>query len=126
MLGSTPAPDEATVRAALTVQFDACAGCRACVGYCSTFPLMFDLIHFDGAADRTAGDLTVAEQDRITDACVRCGKCVEACPYHYHVPTLADEALAMRRATGQLGLRRRAAEIVAPVWVKLAGGRRTV
>jgi Fe-S oxidoreductase len=101
-------PDEATVRTALTEQFDACHACQACVAYCDAFPLMFDLIHGRAAAvaddTRTAGDLTVAEQDRIADACVRCGRCVADCRFGFDVPALADRALRMRRATGQLSL----------------------
>jgi len=115
--------DEATVRGALTEQFDACNACRACVALCGVFPLMFDLIHGSGApADepRAAGDLTVADQDRIVDACVRCGACVEACPYGNDVPALADRALAMRRKTGQLPLRR--AFVLR--WRELVGRRR--
>jgi len=99
--------DEATVRASLTIQFDACNACRACVAYCAAFPLMFDLIEgFDGdaAGTRSAGDLTVADQDRIADTCTRCGDCVPACGYGYDVPGRFDQALAMRRATGQLPL----------------------
>jgi Fe-S oxidoreductase len=107
------APDEATVRADLTSQFDACDACRACVSYCAAFPLMFDLIHVVADPARSAGDLTVAEQDRITDACTRCGRCVEACGYGYDVPALADRGLAMRRATGQLSWRRRATDLLA-------------
>lgn len=87
---------------------------------------MFDLIHGDGAPGRAAGDLTAFDQDRITDACVRCGKCVDACPYEYDVPELADQALAMRRATGQISLRRRLGEVFAQVRVKMAANRRTV
>lgn len=118
--------DEATVRAALTVQFDACDHCRACVSYCDAFPLMFDLIHprpaeVGGSLVRAAGDLMAYEQDLITDACVRCGRCVEACPYGYDVPALAERALAMRRATGQLSWRRRAAELVARLRRRSAG-----
>jgi Fe-S oxidoreductase len=56
---------------------------------------------------RSAGDLTVAEQDRIADACVRCGRCVADCRFGFDVPALADEALRMRRATGQLSVRQR-------------------
>jgi ferredoxin len=101
--------DEPTVRNALTVAFDTCNGCRACVARCTVFPLMFDLIHgrnITVVEPRTAGDLTTAEQDRITDACTRCGACVPDCPHHIDLPALADEAVAMRRATGQLPLRR--------------------
>ncbi len=103
------------MRVALTVQFDACDGCRACVSYCDAFPLMFDLIHAEdgGAVARSAGDLMAFQQDLITDACVRCGRCVTACPYGYDVPELADRALAMRRATGQLGWHRRATDALA-------------
>jgi Fe-S oxidoreductase len=101
-------PDELTVRTALTAQFDACHSCRDCAAYCDTFPLMFDLIHGPASAGtrdpRTAGDLTVAEQDRIVDACVRCGRCVTDCRFGFDVPALADQALRMRRATGQLSL----------------------
>lgn len=109
-------PDEAAVRSALAVQFDACDACRACVSYCATFPLLFDLIHAvaaaPGAAERTAGDLTVAEQDRVGDSCTRCDRCTTACRYGYDVPALFDQALAMRRATGQLGWLRRARDLV--------------
>lgn len=101
------APDEAVVRAEMTRQFDACDACRACVSYCAAFPLMFDLIHAVPDPAREAGDLTVADQDRIGDACTRCGLCVPACPYGHDVPGLFDRALAMRRATGQLNWRRR-------------------
>lgn len=78
---------------------------------------MFDLIHGGRDLPRTAGDLTVVEQDRIVDACVRCGECVASCPFGYDVPALADRALAMRRATGQLPLRR----AIALRWRDLAG-----
>lgn len=121
MLGTRrDTPDEATVRDALTVQFDACHACQACVAYCDAFPLMFDLIHgrAGAVADevRSAGDLTVAEQDRIADACVRCGRCVADCRFGFDVPALADRALLMRRATGQLPLRRRAAMWWRSIW----------
>lgn len=117
--------DEGEVRAALTVQFDACDGCRACVSYCGAFPLMFDLIHPAGGGERTAGDLVVAEQDRIVDACIRCGRCVEACPYQYDVPALADRARAMRTVHGQLGWRRQAAFAFRNFREKVQAGRRT-
>lgn len=109
-------PDEAVVRSALSDQFDACDACRACVSYCATFPLLFDLIHAvtgaPGAPERAAGDLTVAEQDRVGDSCTRCGQCTAACSYGYDVPSVFDDALAMRRSTGQIGWLRRAGEVV--------------
>ena len=117
-------PDEATVRAELTEWFDTCNGCRACAPRCPTFPLMFDLIEGQVAGSpREAGDLFVAEQDRIIDSCTRCGACVPTCPHGIDAPVLADRALAMRRVTGQLPWRRGVAERVRAVARRVSVGR---
>ena len=90
--------------------FDHCAHCRRCVDLCGVFPSLFSLIDADGEA----GDLTPAEQDRVTDLCHQCGLCRNECPYvpelheaRIDIPALMVRSVAMRRAAGQIPLRQR-------------------
>lgn len=102
--------DEATVRDEATRVFDHCARCRRCVDLCGVFPSLFSLIDIGGQA----GDLTPAEQDRVTDLCHQCQLCRHECPYapelheaRIDVPALMIRSVAMRRAAGQIPLRQR-------------------
>jgi glycerol-3-phosphate dehydrogenase subunit C len=104
--------DEASVRGELTRVFDHCAGCRHCLELCGVFPTLFSLM--DSARGVGAGDLTPAEQDRVTGLCHQCGRCRMECPYtpEVHtagidVPVVIRRSVAMRRATGQMSLRDR-------------------
>jgi glycerol-3-phosphate dehydrogenase subunit C len=104
--------DEASVRAETWRTFETCGGCRRCVDLCDAFPTLFELIDRRPGGD--AGEMTPAEQDAVVDACVHCGECRAGCPYAagvheraIDVPAVAASNLAMRRATGQLGWRRR-------------------
>ncbi len=110
--------DEAEVRQELTRVFDVCTGCRACLPLCGVFPTLVELV--ERHPDREAGRLTPAQQDRVVDQCYHCDRCVTACPYApdrhelaVDVPRLVLRAVAMRKATGQLGGRRRVTAVLA-------------
>jgi glycerol-3-phosphate dehydrogenase subunit C len=97
--------DEASVRDALTVAFDACYECRACTDLCEVFPRLFTLL--DRVPGGDAGALTPAQQDHVVDACVHCGRCAHGCVAttddgsNVDLPQLILRAVAMRRAVGQ-------------------------
>ena len=104
--------DEKSVRDEMTRVFDVCRDCRRCVGLCSSFPTLFDLI--DGFDDHDAGRLTPAEQDLVVDQCFQCKLCAVECPFapgrhelSIDFPRLMLRAVAMRRTAGQLPARRR-------------------
>jgi glycerol-3-phosphate dehydrogenase subunit C len=65
--------DEADVRDELTRVYDVCHDCRRCLGFCSSFPSLFDMIDRHGEHD--AGLLTPAQQDRVVDECFQCKLC---------------------------------------------------
>jgi Fe-S oxidoreductase len=106
--------DEADVRGEMTRVFDICQGCRSCIGLCTSFPSLFELV--DRFADQDPGGLTPAEQDRVVDECFQCKLCYVNCPY---TPELHDRAVdfprlmlradAMRVASGQTSVRHRTA-----------------
>lgn len=105
--------DEADVREELTRVFDICHDCRLCFNLCSSFPTLFDYV--DAHDDQDAGRMTPAQQDQVTDECFQCKLCYVNCPY---TPELHERALdfprlmlrhdAMRMASGQVTLRKRA------------------
>jgi glycerol-3-phosphate dehydrogenase subunit C len=104
--------DEADVRNELTRVFEVCHGCRRCVGYCGSFPTLFELV--DRLDDHDPGRLTPAEQDRVVDECFQCKLCHVNCPYTPDLhewaidfPRLMLRTEAMRHDTGQQPLRRR-------------------
>ena len=119
--------DEMSVRDELTRVVDHCAGCRQCLDLCGVFPTLFALVDSAGGG---AGDLTPAEQDRVTGLCHQCDQCRIACPYvpELHeagidVPAVVRRSVAMRRATGQIGLRDRlGARLMAPTNRRGAAG----
>ena len=105
--------DEADVREELTRVYDLCHGCRLCFKYCTSFPTLFSYV--DQHDDQDAGRLTPEQQDQVVDECFQCKLCYIKCPY---IPELHEWALdfprlmlradAMRRANGQVSLRKRA------------------
>lgn len=127
--------DEADVRTETTRVFDTCRECRRCIDLCEAFPRMFAFI--DGLSVPDAGLLTPDQQDRVGDACHQCGMCAVGCPFGpgttgpgpgrtsddgpdaIDFPALMLRVAAMRRATGQVGLRHRWA-------ARLLGGGRWV
>jgi Fe-S oxidoreductase len=71
--------DEADVRGELTRVYDICSECRLCVGLCTSFPTLFEMI--DRHDDHDAGRLTPAQQDQVVDECFQCKRCYLNCPY---------------------------------------------
>jgi len=132
--------DEADVRSELTRVYDLCHGCRRCLGLCSSFPSLFEMI---GRHDeRDAGLLTPAQQDRVIDECFHCKLCYVNCPYtpelhawQLDFPRLMLRAEAMRHRTRQQPVRQRvttqllgradlvgrAATTIAPIVNRLTG-----
>ncbi len=97
--------DEADARNELTRVFDVCQSCRRCIGLCSSFPTLFDMI--DARDDHDAGWLTPAQQDHVVDGCVQCKLCSLGCPYtpdrdeaSVDFPRLMLRAEAMRYENG--------------------------
>jgi Fe-S oxidoreductase len=97
--------DEADVRAELTRAFDVCVSCRRCSDLCTSFPSLFEMI--DRNADRDAGALTPAQQDRVVDECFQCTLCRVDCPYtpelhewNLDFPRLMLRARAMNHVNG--------------------------
>ncbi|MFN5650342.1 MAG: heterodisulfide reductase-related iron-sulfur binding cluster [Actinomycetes bacterium] len=134
--------DEADVREELTRVYDLCHGCRLCFKFCTSFPTLFSYV--DKHEDQDAGRLTPAEQDQVIDECFQCKLCYVNCPYIPELhewaldfPRLMLRAQAMRHATGQVTLRKRAttsimghtdalgtgASAVAPVAHKVMGAK---
>lgn len=109
--------DEADVREELTRVYDLCHGCRLCFKFCTSFPTLFSYV--DEHEDQDAGRLTPAQQDQVADECFQCKLCYVNCPY---IPELHEWALdfprlmlrhdAMRRANGQVSLRKRVTDTV--------------
>jgi len=109
--------DEADVRNEMTRVFDVCHGCRLCVGLCTSFPTMFEMI--DRHNDHDAGRLTPAQQDQVVDECFQCKLCYLNCPYIPDVDELAIDfprlmlrVDAMRHANGQFSIRSRVTDTV--------------
>ena len=104
--------DEADVRDELTRVYGVCHDCRRCLGFCGSFPSLFDMIDRHGEHD--AGLLTPAQQDRVVDECFQCKLCLLNCPYtpelherQIDFPSLMLRAGAMRHRTGQTPIRQR-------------------
>lgn len=109
--------DEADVRLELARVFDVCNGCRQCIDLCGAFPTLFDIVGGRGGGE--AGRMTPVQQDHVVDQCFQCTLCRLDCPYSpgrddaaVDVPRLMRRALAMRRSTGQIGVRERASAVV--------------
>jgi glycerol-3-phosphate dehydrogenase subunit C len=63
--------------------FQICHECRMCVGYCGTFPSIFDAVDRDIEAGRAEGaeKLTADDFTRASDLCWQCKLCYIKCPY---------------------------------------------
>lgn len=64
--------------------FEICHGCRMCVGYCPTFPFVFDRIdenHEKRGGLHSALTLEAPDFVRATDLCFQCKLCYVKCPY---------------------------------------------
>jgi glycerol-3-phosphate dehydrogenase subunit C len=63
--------------------FQICHECRMCVGYCGTFPSIFDAVDRDIEAGRSEGaeNLTADDFTRASDLCWQCKLCYIKCPY---------------------------------------------
>jgi glycerol-3-phosphate dehydrogenase subunit C len=97
--------DESDVRGELSRVFDLCHGCRRCVGLCTSFPTLFEMI--DQHDEQRAGWLTPSQQDQVVDECFQCKLCYVNCPYvpelhewDLDFPRLMLRADAMQLATG--------------------------
>jgi glycerol-3-phosphate dehydrogenase subunit C len=63
--------------------FQICHECRMCVGYCGSFPALFDAVDRDIDAGRAEGaeHLTAADFAKTSDLCWQCKLCYIKCPY---------------------------------------------
>lgn len=81
--------DPADLRTELHRVFQVCQDCRMCIGYCGTFPAIFDAADRDIAAGAEgAENLTRKDFERASDLCWQCKLCYIKCPY------TADEGAA--------------------------------
>lgn len=64
--------------------FEICHGCRMCVGYCPSFPFLFDRIdenHELHGQAHSAVTLSAKDFETVTDLCFQCKLCYVKCPY---------------------------------------------
>ncbi len=76
--------DPKDLEAELRRVFEICHGCRMCVGYCPSFPFLFDRIdenHEKHGQAHSAITLGAADFERVTDLCFQCKLCYVKCPY---------------------------------------------
>lgn len=75
-------PDD--LEAELRRVFEICHGCRMCVGFCPTFPFVFDRIdenHELRGEAHSAVTLKAEDFVQATDLCFQCKLCYVKCPY---------------------------------------------
>ena len=63
--------------------FEVCHGCRMCVNYCGSFPIMFGQVDRDIEKNEAHGAELLGAEDfaKITEACWQCKLCYIDCPY---------------------------------------------
>src|SRR4051812_7394168 len=63
--------------------FQVCHECRMCVGYCGSFPILFDAVDKEIDAQRSEGAETigVTTMTAVSDHCWQCKLCYIKCPY---------------------------------------------
>ncbi|MCA9581467.1 MAG: 4Fe-4S dicluster domain-containing protein [Myxococcales bacterium] len=62
--------------------FSICHGCRMCVGFCPSFPSLFDRV--DGYVNRGTGEIDAfidQDYEAVNDLCYQCKLCYFKCPY---------------------------------------------
>jgi glycerol-3-phosphate dehydrogenase subunit C len=75
--------DAGDLTAELKRVFQICHECRMCVGYCGTFPAIFEAVDRDIDKKRAEGAERLTETDfqRASDLCWQCKLCYIKCPY---------------------------------------------
>ncbi|HVY46841.1 MAG TPA: heterodisulfide reductase-related iron-sulfur binding cluster [Minicystis sp.] len=75
--------DSRDLEAELKRTFQICHECRMCVGYCGSFPSLFDAIDRDIESGKAVGAeaLDDADMRRVSDECWQCKLCYIKCPY---------------------------------------------
>lgn len=75
--------DPVDLEAELKRTFQICHECRMCVGYCGSFPILFDRIDKAIESRRAEGAEAIEEKDiqAVSDACWQCKLCYIKCPY---------------------------------------------
>ena len=76
--------DPADLEGELRRVFEICHGCRMCVGYCPSFPFMFNRIddnHELHGQAHSAITLNTQDFETVTDLCFQCKLCYVKCPY---------------------------------------------
>lgn len=75
--------DERDLEAELRRTFQICHECRMCVGYCKSFPELFQRIDRDIEKERAEGAeaLDAADFRAVMDECWQCKLCYVKCPY---------------------------------------------
>jgi len=107
--------DSGDVRQEMGRVFDICHGCRVCFNLCPSF---HDLLTAIDRYDGQAGQLTVAEQEKVVEECYQCKLCALRCPYvpphewSVDFPKLMMRAMIQRRGNGGISLRERISEEV--------------
>lgn len=100
--------DEAQCQDELARVFDICHSCRRCVGLCSAFPTLFDLI--DESPTMEVDGVDRADFGSVVDQCYQCDLCYSTkCPYTpphewgVDFPHLMLRAKAIRFEQGAVG-----------------------
>lgn len=75
--------DERDLEQELKRTFQVCQECRMCVGYCGSFPILFNAIDQQIESGRAEGAETVsnATVHAVSDHCWQCKLCYIKCPY---------------------------------------------
>jgi glycerol-3-phosphate dehydrogenase subunit C len=75
--------DERDLEQELKRTFQICQDCRMCVGYCGSFPILFEAIDREIESGRAEGAETVSSPtiNAVSDHCWQCKLCYIKCPY---------------------------------------------
>jgi glycerol-3-phosphate dehydrogenase subunit C len=75
--------DSRDLEAELKRAFQICHECRMCVGYCGSFPSLFDRIDRDIESGKAEGAEAMGDADikKVSDECWQCKLCYIKCPY---------------------------------------------
>ncbi|HEV8548677.1 MAG TPA: heterodisulfide reductase-related iron-sulfur binding cluster, partial [Polyangiaceae bacterium] len=75
--------DERDLEHELRRAFTICQDCRMCVGYCGSFPILFDAVDKEIEAGRADGAETIGPETirAVADHCWQCKLCYIKCPY---------------------------------------------